>query len=167
MKAAAAQDVRVPNPSTRRRLMTGTLARIARYTLVTCLGLLPLNANADSAYTVTATVSTLRTTKGALVCRLFVGPDGFPARGYRSVQTVAATGQTAQCVFPSLAAGTYALAVFHDENGNGKLDTNFLGLPAEGVGTSNNRRPLIGPPTWDGSKFAVAGNVALNITLRY
>ena len=147
--------------------MTRTLVRITGTLIVTCLGLVPMNAGADSSNTVTATVSTFKSAKGALICRLFVGPDGFPAKGYRSQQSVPVTGQSAQCVFPGLGAGTYALAVFHDENGNGKLDTNFLGLPAEGVGTSNNRRPLIGPPTWDGSKFAVAGNVALSITLRY
>lgn len=155
------------NYSHRRRLTAGALAGLAGTVVAIAFGLRPSSANADSTNTVTATVSTFRSVKGALVCRLFTGPDGFPARGYRSVQTVPVTGQTAQCVFPGLAAGTYALAVFHDENGNGKLDTNFIGIPAEGVGTSNNRRPLIGPPTWDGSKFAVAGNVSLSITLRY
>lgn len=147
--------------------MTGTPARIARTLLLACVGLLPVNASANSANTVTARVSTFHTVKGALVCRLFSGPDGFPAKGYRLLQTVPVTAQTMQCAFPDLPAGTYALAVFHDENGNGKLDTNLLGMPAEGVGTSNNRRPFIGPPTWGGSKFVVAGNVALNITLRY
>jgi uncharacterized protein (DUF2141 family) len=59
------------------------------------------------------------------------------------------------------------VAVFHDENGNGKLDRNFIGIPKEGVGASNNRRHAMGPPTWDESKFAVSGRVTLKIELRY
>jgi uncharacterized protein (DUF2141 family) len=124
-------------------------------------------ATADGGKTITVRASIFRSTKGSLVCRLFAGPDGFPAKGYKRLETVAVTGKSAECTFGDVSPGTYAVAVFHDENGNGKLDTNFLGLPAEGVGTSNNRRPLVGPPTWEGAKFDVRDNVAIDIILRY
>jgi uncharacterized protein (DUF2141 family) len=42
----------------------------------------------------------------------------------------------------NLPAGTYAVQVMHDENGNGKLDTNFMGVPTEGYGFSNNPQAL-------------------------
>ena len=59
------------------------------------------------------------------------------------------------------------LARLSAEDDNGKLDANVLGLRIEGVGTSNDERPLIGPPTWDGSKLEVSGSVVLEVTLRY
>lgn len=76
-------------------------------------------------------------------------------------------GTTRTCVFSGIAPGTYAVALFHDENGNGKLDTNFLGIPREGVGVSNNKMRTLGPPTWEDSKFVLAGNLVLNVTLHY
>lgn len=51
--------------------------------------------------------------------------------------------------------GDYGIAVFHDENKNGKMDKNFLGIPQEAYGFSNNMRVTFGPPGWDKAKFTV------------
>jgi uncharacterized protein (DUF2141 family) len=127
----------------------------------------PAAAPASPSGAIEARVSTFRSAKGSLVCRLFSRGDGFPAKGFQAERRVAVHGKSETCTFRDVALGTYAVAVFHDENDNGKLDTNILGLPIEGVGTSNNKRPLIGPPTWDGAKFEVSANVVLDVTLRY
>ena len=52
----------------------------------------------------------------------------------------------AEIVFNDLPFGEYAVRLFHDKNGNGKLDTNFLGIPKEDYGFSNNARGSFGPP---------------------
>ncbi len=49
--------------------------------------------------------------------------------------------------------GFYAVRLFHDENNNDKMDTNFLGLPIESYGFSNNAKGLFGPPSFDKAKF--------------
>jgi uncharacterized protein (DUF2141 family) len=54
----------------------------------------------------------------------------------------------------SLAYGNYAIKVFYDENNNGELDTNFLGIPSEDYGYSNNASGWLGPPNWDDAKFS-------------
>lgn len=54
---------------------------------------------------------------------------------------------------PDLPLGVYAVSVFHDVNGNGKLDTNFLGIPKEPYGFSNNAKGHFGPPQYDKAKF--------------
>jgi uncharacterized protein (DUF2141 family) len=61
------------------------------------------------------------------------------------------------------------MAVVHDTNGNGRADTNFLGIPTEGVGVSNNVMPRMSTPTFDANRFSVApGQVTrLAISLRY
>jgi uncharacterized protein (DUF2141 family) len=117
---------------------------------------------------VTVRVSTFRSLKGSLRCRLFSRPDGFPGKPpFEAETSVTVSARTMTCSFTSVAPGIHAVAVFHDENGDGKLDTNFLGIPREGVGVSNNNFRSVGPPSWDDAKFTVNGNLALNVTLRY
>src|SRR5215471_10578367 len=56
--------------------------------------------------------------------------------------------------------GDYGVAVFHDENSNGKMDRNVLGIPLEPYGFSNNVRVTFGPPKWEEAKFTVNGSTA-------
>jgi uncharacterized protein (DUF2141 family) len=60
-------------------------------------------------------------------------------------------------VFNKVHAGTYGLSAFHDQNENGKLDTNFLGMPIEDYCASNNARGVFGPPSFDDAKFTFRG----------
>jgi len=55
----------------------------------------------------------------------------------------------------SLSYGNYAIKVFHDENSNQELDSNFLGIPTEDYGFSNNASSWFGPPSWEKSQFIV------------
>jgi uncharacterized protein (DUF2141 family) len=74
----------------------------------------------------------------------------------------------ATCQFENIPSGTYAVSVFHDENSNGKLDTNFLGIPREGVGASNNAKGHLGPPKFSAAAFHHSGSrTALKITVKY
>ncbi|MFN7191683.1 MAG: DUF2141 domain-containing protein, partial [Rhodospirillales bacterium] len=59
------------------------------------------------------------------------------------------------CRFTDLRPGTYAVSVSHDLNGNRKTDTNFLGIPREDWGVSNNVRPTLRAPTFDEAKIDV------------
>ncbi|MCW9064937.1 MAG: DUF2141 domain-containing protein [Ignavibacteriaceae bacterium] len=56
-------------------------------------------------------------------------------------------------VIDSLKYGEYAVRVFHDENKNGKIDSNFLGIPTEDYGYSNDASGWFGPPSWEKAKF--------------
>lgn len=51
--------------------------------------------------------------------------------------------------------GNYAIAVYHDKNTNGKLDTNLLGIPKESYGFSNDARGRFGPASWEDASFRV------------
>ena len=56
-------------------------------------------------------------------------------------------------VIDSLVYGEYAVRVFHDENENEKIDSNFLGIPTEDYGYSNDASDWFGPPSWEKAKF--------------
>ncbi len=60
-----------------------------------------------------------------------------------------------------LAAGDFALSIFYDRNDNGKLDTNFLGIPREPVAVSNNARPRFGPPKYEDAIFSIGAESVL------
>ena len=99
--------------------------------------LFPLHAGAEERGAVSVRVSGLEGEEGRLVALLFDAKKGFPVKADRALQrlSVPASGHTAR--FAPVPYGTYAVSVFHDEDGDGKLDANFLGMPKEGVGTSN------------------------------
>jgi uncharacterized protein (DUF2141 family) len=71
----------------------------------------------------------------------------------------------ATAVFENMATGTYAIAAFLDENGNGKMDTNFLGIPREKYGFSNNARPLMRAANFKEASFIV-GNKESTISIK-
>jgi len=74
----------------------------------------------------------------------------------------------ARCDFEDIPLGAYALAVVHDENMNGKLDTNWLGIPTEGYGFSNEAKALLGAPSFSATRFPYDGeNLDLTISLHY
>jgi uncharacterized protein (DUF2141 family) len=74
----------------------------------------------------------------------------------------------AECNFTDIAAGDYAVSVFHDENSNGKLDRNFIGMPKEGVGASNDAKGHFGPPKFNDAQFTYSGGQkTLTIHIQY
>jgi uncharacterized protein (DUF2141 family) len=84
----------------------------------------------------------LRSDKGQIMCALYSSAAAFPKDGAKALARTqsAVSGRRSVCSFPGVQQGNYAVAVFHDENSNGKLDTNFLGIPREGTGASNNAK---------------------------
>ena len=61
---------------------------------------------------------------------------------------------TMQIVFKDIPPGEYAISVIHDANSNGKLDKNFLGIPREGFGFSNDAMGSFGPPEYTEAKVS-------------
>lgn len=114
-------------------------------------------------------VAGLRSAKGLVqVCltgdaRHFPDCNGDSASRHLTVPAAAA----ADLRFDGLAPGAYAIALFHDENGDGKLDTRF-GMPTEGFGFSNNPRSWFGAPSFASARFAVTDRAIVEtVKLRY
>jgi len=78
--------------------------------------------------------------------------------------TIKVDGQSVVWKISDVPYGDYGIAAFHDENSNGKMDKNLLGIPKERYGFSNNVRATFGPPKWEKAKFAVK-NSTTNISI--
>ena len=113
----------------------------------------------------------IRNSTGTVACALFESADGFPYEYLRSatnVMVIKIRKAQARCDFEDIPPGTYAMAVVHDENMNGKLDTNWLGLPTEGYGFSNNAKAVFSAPSFSDASFTYDGqNVDLTMSLHY
>ena len=123
---------------------------------------------APSGATVRAEMANLRNARGDVGCLLFNAPDGYPdahPKAHREMHA-AIDGGRAVCDFTDLAPGTYAVIVFHDENLNGKLDKNFLGMPQEGYGASNNVRPKLSAPAFKDASFSVSPGATSTLTIQ-
>lgn len=113
----------------------------------------------------------IRNSVGTVACALFESPEGFPTEFLLSATNIAMIkirDTQARCDFLDIPAGTYALAVVHDENMDGKLATNWLGIPTEGYGFSSGAKATMSAPSFEAARFSYNGeDLDLTIGLNY
>lgn len=111
----------------------------------------------ESSGTIAVVVENLRNGKGDVRIGLFSRADGFPDEINQAVDAVRAviTNHRASVAFQGVPFGNYAIGVHHDEDEDGEMDTNLLGIPTEGYGASNDVRGTFGPPDWEGASFTL------------
>lgn len=115
---------------------------------------------------VVATVSNFENSKGVCRACLFNSAAAFEQEKPLQCQNIPVANKSAQVVFANVADGTYAVFVFHDTNNNGRMDTNFLGIPKEGYGASKNKLPFAAAPKFEANKFSVSGGQAASLSIR-
>jgi uncharacterized protein (DUF2141 family) len=102
---------------------------------------------------------------GTVEISLFNSSENFLVNPYLQTSGPINEDGTYTARFGKVPPGDYAVVVVHDENGNGKLDTGFLGFGGETYAFSNDARPLFGRPGFDEAKFRVDNNTRIHITL--
>mgnify|MGYP001426752647 FL=1 len=78
--------------------------------------------------------------------------------GIASATFIKVKGLKAEVSFDSIYSGRYAIQFYHDENQNGKLDLNLIGIPKESYGSSNDVKPVLGPPKFEKMLFNLTEN---------
>jgi len=90
---------------------------------------------------------------GSVHYAVYDRPETFPKYDGRIAKgQVPVKGDTVRIEVPALRPGSYAVAVFHDENGNGKFDQGLFGIPLEQYGFSNDARGFFAPPNFDSAR---------------
>lgn len=100
-------------------------------------------------------IGSLRNNDGQVVISIHNGEEGYPGGEETMVQAKYATIKDGKAIaeFSNLPFGEYAISAYHDENKNEELDTNWIGIPKEGTGASNNAKGKMGPPKYKDAKF--------------
>ena len=122
------------------------------------LALSSLAVVAASAATLTVTVKDVRNTTGSVFIAVYDNDASFmkPPLAKAARKTNAKEGEVT-FVLRDLPPGKYAVSSYHDENSNGKLDSNSLGVPTEGYGFSNDAQGNAGPPKFGQAAFDFDG----------
>ncbi|MGV7122304.1 DUF2141 domain-containing protein [Sphingopyxis sp. 550A] len=130
--------------------------------------LVAASAPPTPAPSVEVSITGLRNTKGQILVCLTTNPKAFPdcSKDKASVRMVVKPADAGDFLIHAPAAGTYAIAVVHDENSNNKMDVAIF-LPKEGFGFSRNPAIRMGPPKFKAASFAVAGEVRQTIRMKY
>jgi uncharacterized protein (DUF2141 family) len=148
------------------------LSKISFYLLATLASLsLARNVNAEPSATLTVVVDGLRHKNGEVCLRIYSSEKGFPNSNTSEVQSgcTQITGSSVKKQFLGLKSGTYAVAVVDDQNGDHKLNKDFLGIPQEGFGISKNPTVSIttGTPKFRDASFVVRKNTTIKIVMKY
>jgi uncharacterized protein (DUF2141 family) len=113
------------------------------------------------------TVENIKETKGNIRVGLFLNEDTFLKKASAG-KVVSADGKSVIILFENLRPGDYGISVIHDENENGELDTNFMGIPKEGFAFGNNAMGTFGPPDFEKAKVTISDKVEKQvIKLKY
>jgi len=120
---------------------------------------------------VTVIVTNLRNDRGVVRACLTNQAEKFPACDdpVRSFTAIGDASDTVTLTFRDVPPGRYAVALLHDENGNGKADRAAMMIPTEGFGFSRDAQVRFGPPRFREAAFDVLGGTRkeLVITMRY
>jgi uncharacterized protein (DUF2141 family) len=110
-------------------------------------------------YSIALIVKNIRSSKGIVTVDLHNDdPTKWLSKGGRvgRVRVPAVEGETKICI-PVAKSGTYAFALYHDKDANLKLNKNWIGLPSEPFGVSNDAPIRLGPPSLKDASLQVTG----------
>jgi len=113
-------------------------------------------------------VQNIKSLKGEIIIGVFNTDkdflkDGVAIKNY----TIAVDKATETIVIKDLPKGEYAVSLYHDENSDNECNRNFLGIPKEAYGFSNNVKPKFSAPSYKDCKFLLLDNKVLDIVLRH
>ncbi len=119
---------------------------------------------------ITISVTNIRSSEGVVRACITKERNAFPKcrKDPNAISTVVSAGEDVTLTFTGVEAGSYAIAILHDENNNGKADRALGMMPKEGFGFSRDARVRMGPPKFDDAVFDFDGTeAALTIRMRY
>lgn len=128
------------------------MSTLVKIVLLFIFSHISLNAQKHTSQDITVKIKNLDTNKGKVFIALYDSQKSFLNTGYKATFSNI-ENNSCEVTFKNVPQGVYAISMFHDENGNNKLDNNFLGIPKEDYGCSNNARGFMGPPKWKDAKF--------------
>lgn len=121
------------------------------------------------AQTLNVEISKVRSNKGNILLSVYNAEKGFPYESTSCIKIFSLKPQVGKVLLSAkdLPRGTYAIALFHDADGNGKLTTNILGMPKEGYAFSNDASNFLGLPSFKSASFNFQGDTTIYINMKH
>lgn len=122
--------------------------------------------SAPEEYTLNLSIENIQEVKGNIEIGVYNTSDNFLKEG-KAIKTysIAVTGNSVIQEIKDLPKGDYAISLYHDQNSDGKINRNFIGIPKEPYGFSNNFKPKFSKPSFKDCKFSISANKNLKINL--
>ena len=115
---------------------------------------------------ITLKVTNIQDAKGNMNIALFNSADGFPdGDNFIIGKHIPVNSKEFKYIFSDIPLGTYAIAVYHDLDKNGELNTNWIGIPSESYGFSYKKKGDSGSPDFDDASFELKGDKEFIIEL--
>jgi len=105
----------------------------------------------------TLTVDGLEKAEGEISFAIY-DEAGYKSGDYLIGENVSVTGDSVSYTIEGLTPGTYGIKLYHDVNGDGKMNTNPFGMPTEPYAFSNNAKGSFGPAKWDAAAFEITAD---------
>ena len=133
------------------------MSTLVKIIIVFLLSQTVLFAQDNMGQNITVKITNLDGNAGKVYVALYNSETTFLEKKYKStISTI--KDSSCEVVFENVPNGVYAISLFHDKNDNNKMDSNFLGIPKEDYGCSNNAKGFMGPPKWKDAKFKIQNN---------
>lgn len=110
----------------------------------------------------TVEVSNFKNNNGKVKVSLYNSEKTFLKTPFKTITTEIKSNR-ATVVFVGLQKGVYGVFAYHDENNNGKMDINFVGMPKESVVCSNKAKGFMGPPKYEDAKFNLVKDLKIEL----
>jgi len=119
----------------------------------------------QNSFTLTVLVDGAKANTRQAIASLFSSADNYLKEPiFKKIMPINDVGG-ARFIFGDLKSGTYSVSIVYDEDGDGKLNTGFFGIPSELVGFSNNVKGIFGPPSFNKTSFTLPGSETISIIL--
>jgi uncharacterized protein (DUF2141 family) len=140
------------------------MSTLLRLLIIVLVHVFTSQIQSQEEYNIAVKVNGLSSNKGKVFLAIYDTEEDFLENTFKGT-TSSIANQTCEVVFENIPKGIYAISIFHDENDNGKMDTNFMGIPKEDYGCSNNASGFMGPPKWKDAKFELTNDTTITINL--
>ncbi|MGD8912628.1 MAG: DUF2141 domain-containing protein [Candidatus Thiodiazotropha sp.] len=146
------------------------MKKIVTAVFLTCLMLFSLPLLAAQTGSIEVSVEGVRNGNGIVEVALFNSEEGYPDKSQKALQLIRSTIKNGKAVvvFQSIPYGHYAISAMHDEDNDGKMKVNFMGIPKEGTAASNNAKGSFGPPDFKDARFEVSSSkMEISLEMQY
>lgn len=118
----------------------------------------------EEKFNLTVNIAGLNSNDGNLLVGVYNKEEFFLKKPFQS-NIVKVKNNQSLVIFKNLPKGIYAVSFVHDANDNKKMDTNFIGIPKEDYGCSNNAKGILGPPKYEDAQFILDENKTIQIKI--